>query len=80
MKNQDDKDLLEKFKYPDTKHYAFNLIVRKYQEKIYWHIRKMVIVHDDADDLVQEVFLKVWKNLASFRGDSELFTWIGSVK
>lgn len=76
MKNAEDNGLLKKFKHPDTRNYAFNLIVRKYQERIYWHIRKMVIVHEDADDLVQEVFLKVWNNLDAFRGDSELFTWI----
>ena len=72
----EDKELLTKFKNPETQHYAFNLLVRKYQEKIYWHIRKMVIDHDDADDLVQEVFLKVWKNLAGFKGESALYTWI----
>lgn len=72
----EDKALLTKFKDPDTQHYAFNLLVRKYHEKIYWHIRKMVIDHEDADDLVQEVFLKVWKNLSSYRGDSALYTWI----
>lgn len=72
----EDKELLTKFNDPKTQHYAFNLLVRKYQEKIYWHIRKMVIDHDDADDLVQEVFLKVWKNLAGFKGDSALYTWI----
>ena len=43
---------------------------------MYWHVRKMVIDHDDADDLVQEIFVKVWKNLTSFREDSKLFTWI----
>ena len=72
----EDKELLTKFKNPETQHYAFNLLVRKYQEKIYWHIRKMVIDHDDADDLVQEVFLKVWKNLPGFKGESALYTWI----
>lgn len=72
----EDQELLEKFKNPETRHYAFNMLVRKYQEKIYWHIRKMVIDHEDADDLVQEVFLKVWKNLAFYRGDSALYTWI----
>jgi len=72
----EDKELLTKFKNPETQHYAFNLLVRKYQEKIYWHIRKMVIDHDDADDLVQEVFLKVWKNLSGFKGESALYTWI----
>jgi len=72
----EDKEILEKFSNPDSRNYAFNLLVRKYQERVYWHIRKMVIDHDDADDLVQEVFVKVWKNLGKFRKDSQLFTWI----
>nr|WP_262910384.1 sigma-70 family RNA polymerase sigma factor [Pontibacter silvestris] len=55
---------------------AFNQLVRKYQQKVYWQIRKMVIDHDDADDLTQEVFFKVWKNLENFRQDAQLYTWI----
>ena len=72
----EDKDLLEKFRNPNTKNYAFNLLVRKYQEKVYWHVRKMVIDHEDSDDLVQEIFVKVWHNLAKFQGASQLYTWI----
>jgi len=72
----EDKDLLLKLRDPDSLNYGFNLLVRKYQQKVYWHIRKMVIDHDDADDLTQEVFVKVWKNLSSFREDAQLFTWI----
>ena len=55
---------------------AFDTIVRHYQERLYWHIRKMVIGHDDTDDVLQNVFIKVWKNLKNFRGDSQLFTWL----
>ncbi len=72
----EDKELLAKIRNPETRHYGFNLLVRQYQERIYWHIRKMVIDHDDADDLVQEVFIKVWKGLDKFREDAQLFTWI----
>lgn len=68
--------ILEKIKKEETRNYGFNLLVREYQERVYWHIRKMVVDHDDADDLVQEVFVKVWKNLGSFREDAKLFTWI----
>lgn len=52
------------------------MLVRTYQQKVYWHIRKMVIDHDDADDVTQEVFIKVYKNIESFREDSQLYTWI----
>ncbi|MEJ8802221.1 RNA polymerase sigma factor [Pontibacter sp. H249] len=72
----EDKEILEKFSQPESQNMAFNQLVRKYQQKIYWHIRKMVINHDDADDLTQEVFVKVWKNLGNFRQDAQLYTWI----
>lgn len=71
-----DEEILAKFKQPDTKNYAFNLLVRTYQERVYWHVRKMVIDHEDANDLTQEIFVKVWKNLGKFQGKSQLFTWI----
>ena len=72
----EDSDLLEKLRHPDSKNFGFSLLVRKYQQKIYWHIRKMVIDHDDADDITQEVFVKVFKNIEKFRQDAQLFTWI----
>lgn len=72
----EDKEILIKFRSAESKNYAFNLLVRKYQERVYWLIRKMVIDHDDADDLVQEVFIKVWKNLDKFKEASQLYTWI----
>jgi RNA polymerase sigma-70 factor (ECF subfamily) len=72
----EDKELIEKLRNPDSRNFGFNLLVREYQEKIYWHIRKMVIDHDDANDITQEVFVKVWKKIDSFRGDSQLYTWV----
>ena len=72
----EDKDLLEKLRNKESRNYGFNLLVREYQERIYWHIRKMVIDHEEANDLVQEVFIKVWKNLDKFREDAKLYTWI----
>jgi RNA polymerase sigma-70 factor (ECF subfamily) len=71
-----DEELLKICRKPETANYGFNLLVRKYQEKVYWLIRRIVIRHEDADDLVQETFVKVWKNLDKFKGDSKLFTWI----
>lgn len=72
----DDKELLAKLQNEETQNYGFNLLVREYQERIYWHVRKMVIDHDDADDLVQEIFIKVWKNIKNFREDAKLYTWL----
>lgn len=54
----------------------FNQIVKDYSEKIYWLVRRFVYIHEDADDLVQEIFVKIWKSLPSFRGEANLYTWI----
>jgi RNA polymerase sigma-70 factor (ECF subfamily) len=54
----------------------FNEIVKDYSERVYWHVRRFVNNHEDADDLVQEIFLKIWTALPSFRGEAQLFTWI----
>ena len=72
----DDKELLVKIRNPETRNYGFNLLVRAYQQKVYGLVRKMVIDHDDADDITQEVFIKVHKSIESFREDSQLYTWI----
>jgi len=71
-----DKDLISALKTEGQKEIAFRLLVKTYQERLYWHIRKIVISHDDADDLMQNVFIKVWKNIDNFREDSSLFTWL----
>jgi len=71
-----DSDILAKFAVSETRNFAFNQLIRTYQQKVYWHIRKMVIDHNDADDLTQETFIKIWNNLNNFKGDSQLYTWI----
>src|SRR6202012_2680358 len=55
---------------------AFTRLVKKYQERLYWHIRRMVIEHEDTNDILQNVFIKVWKNLSDFREESNLYTWL----
>lgn len=72
----DDKELLFLFRDPATKEAAFTSIIKKYQEKLYWHIRRMVVDHEDANDVLQNVFIKVWKGLLNFREDSQLYTWL----
>ena len=74
--HKDDKELLYLFKNADSKESAFTAILKKYQEKLYWHIRRLVIDHDDADDVLQNMFIKVWKGLENFREDSQLYTWL----
>jgi RNA polymerase sigma factor (sigma-70 family) len=72
----EDRDLLAKLRNSETRNYGFNMLVRTYQQRVYWHVRKMVIDHDDADDLTQEVFIKIHKHIDGFREDSQLYTWI----
>lgn len=76
MSELSDKEILDLFAQPDTRNYAFNLLVRKYQERVYWHIRKMIIDHDDSNDVMQNVFIKAFKGLNNFREESQLFTWL----
>ena len=71
-----DEEIIEKIRDEKTVNYGFNLLMDKYQEKVYWVIRRMVIEHGVADDLAQDTFLKVWKNIDSFKGGSKLYTWI----
>ncbi|WP_336516135.1 RNA polymerase sigma factor [Pollutibacter soli] len=74
--NEDDLVLLQEFRVPATREKAYTSIIRKYQEKLYWHIRRMVVNHEDANDVLQNVFIKVWKGLDQFREDAQLFTWL----
>lgn len=71
-----DKELAELFRIKEKKNYAFNIIIHRYQERLYWHIRKIVIDHNDADDILQNTFIKVWDNLESFRKEASLYTWL----
>ena len=59
-----------------TRDQGFTLLVKAYQQRIYWHIRRMVIYHDDADDVLQETWIKTWKGLKKFRMESSLYTWV----
>lgn len=76
MEEYSDKELLEKFRVESSRSYAFNLIVKKYQKRLYSHIRRIIIDHDDTSDVLQNVFIKMWKNLLGFKEDSQLFTWL----
>lgn len=71
-----DQEIIEQFRNEETRNYAFNLLVREYQKRLYWHIRKIIIDHDDTDDVLQNVFIKVWRNLGNFKEESQLFTWM----
>lgn len=68
--------LLESLKAERTRNVAFNELVALYKERLYWHIRHMVKSHDDADDVLQNTFIKVYKNIDGFKGDSKLYSWM----
>lgn len=75
--NNNDHEILRLLKSPGAgPEKAFSLLLETYRERVYWLIRRTLIVHADADDVAQEVFVRVWKALPSFRGDSAMFTWI----
>ena len=71
-----DSELLVQFRNPHTKEKAFTQIIKKYQERLYWHVRRMVVDHEDANDVLQNVFIRVWNGLENFREDSQLYTWL----
>ncbi len=72
----DERQLLDDLKNPQKMREAFDILMRQYGEKMYWQIRKLVTSHDDANDLLQNSFLKAWSNLHNFRGDAKLSTWL----
>ena len=70
-----DKEIVSMLR-AEKKEQAFNALVQEYKERLYWHIRRFTCSHEDADDLLQETFIKIWGALDSFKGASSLFTWV----
>ncbi len=71
-----DKEILQLYHSEQGAQQAFNLIVRQYSSRLYWHLREMVLTHDDANDLLQDTLIKAWNALPNFRGESGLYTWL----
>jgi RNA polymerase sigma-70 factor (ECF subfamily) len=71
-----DNNIIRDLKDENKRDLAFHTLVATYQERLYWHIRKIVINHEDTDDVLQNTFLKVWRNIDKFREESSLFTWL----
>lgn len=76
MSDLSDDELLALFRQEDRRHYAFNLLVRQYQQRLYSFVRRMVTDHEEAQDILQNTFIKAWKALPGFRGDAQLFSWL----
>lgn len=76
MTREDEKLLMQQLLDPATQRKAFERVVREYSEQLYWQARRIVLTHDDADDVIQNVFLKAWTHLDDFHQDSRLSTWL----
>lgn len=75
----DDKLLIEQLSNPKLQRKAFETVVRQYSEQLYWQIRRFVLTHDDANDVLQNTFVKAWQGIGSFHGDSKLLTWLSRI-
>ena len=74
MKNE--SSFIDRLKNNKTQNASFEILINKYKEPLYWHIRKLVLNHDDADDILQDTFIKVLRGISKFKGNSKLYTWI----
>lgn len=75
-KSYNEEDIIARLKDEKERAAAFSVIANRYSQQIYWHIRRMVLSHEDTDDLVQNTFIKAWTNIDKFRGDSQISTWL----
>ena len=76
MTKNDEQLLMQQLSDPKTQRVAFERLVREYSEPLYWQVRRMVLNHDDADDIMQNVFLKAWSHLNDFNRESKISTWL----
>ncbi len=76
MQQYNDQELLEMYKNEDSRNMSIHYLIKQYQQKLYWHIRKIVIDHADTDDILQNTFIKAWKGLENFKEESKLYTWL----
>ncbi len=76
MPVQSDREIIERFRDEKQREAAFRLLVNEYGERLYWHCRRLLISHEDADDALQNTLIKVWENLENFRAESGIYTWL----
>ena len=76
MEIYNEEELIVQLRNPETQRIAFSEVVSCYGEKLYWQIRKMVLSHEDSNDILQNTFLKAWNNIGNFRGEAKLSTWL----
>ena len=75
----DERELYAQLKDPKTQRAAFGVIVRQYSEQLYWQIRRIVLTHEDANDVMQNTFMKAWNHIDSFQGESKIITWLSRI-
>ncbi|MCK0159908.1 RNA polymerase sigma factor [Allomuricauda sp. F6463D] len=71
-----EETLVQELKKEETRAKAFEVLVNTYKERLYWHIRRIVLNHDDADDVLQNTFIKIFRNIDNFKGESKLYSWM----
>lgn len=76
MQEYTDQELLEMFRDESSRNMSVHFMIKQYQKRLYWHIRKLVIDHDDTDDVLQNTFIKAWKGMGDFKEESKLYTWL----
>ena len=76
MTTQEEQQIKQQLSDPKTQRKAFERIVREYSEPLYWHVRRIVLTHDNANDVMQNVFLKAWTHLDDFHGESKISSWL----
>lgn len=76
MRFPNDEEIIVQFHTPGKEEGAFRILVDKYKERLYWHVRKIVLNHEDSDDILQNTFIKIWQGLKEFRYEAKLYTWM----
>ena len=79
MDKYDDKRIKKLLLKPETQRRGFEMLVRQYSEQLYWQVRRIVLTHEDSNDVLQNAFLKAWNALSSFHGDSKVLTWVSRI-
>ena len=79
MNQYDDQQIKQMLSKPETQRRGFEIMVRQYSEQLYWQVRRIVLTHEDANDVMQNAFLKAWNALSTFHGDSRVMTWLSRI-
>jgi RNA polymerase sigma-70 factor (ECF subfamily) len=79
MNKYDDNQIKELLMKPETQRKGFEMLVRQYSEQLYWQVRRIVLTHEDSNDVLQNAFIKAWNGLSSFHGDSKVLTWLSRI-